>query len=125
MSLTYREFSEINKTRTVKFGPIEAWDINQWLVAMVGEIGEACNNAKKINRITAHYKTRPTEADVYELRQKLINELADVDIYLDLIYTYLGVSRERAIARKFNATSDEMGFPDKVALVDSDGDVRL
>jgi len=120
MSMEMRAFQDLNAKRSQRWHPLEGWDINAWLVALGGELGEAMNTAKKLNRIRDGMKTRPEENDVYTLKQQLIAELADVYTYLDLVFSYLEVSKERAVARKFNATSEEWGFPERMPIPEED-----
>src|SRR5262245_29322522 len=120
MSMEMRAFQDLNAKRCQRWHPIEGWDISEWLVALGGELGEAMNVAKKLNRIRDGMKTRPEEADAYILKGRLVAELADVYIYLDLIFSYLEVSKERAVAQKFNATSVEWGFPEGMPVPEED-----
>jgi NTP pyrophosphatase (non-canonical NTP hydrolase) len=79
------EFSRENLARcTSPSGfnhPLEMWSEADWLCALVGEIGEAANVVKKLNRIRDGIINKET-AD--ELKAALSDELADVFCYLDL-----------------------------------------
>ena len=55
--------------------------------------------------------TRKTEK---ELKAKLIGELADVYIYLDLLFQRIGVDVDLAVATTFNAKSAQIGSPIRV-----------
>lgn len=110
------EFSKLNADRCRRWHTIESWDINDWMVALSGEVGEAANIVKKMNRLRDHIVGNPDEKDVYELRDKLLDELADAYIYLDLIFTYLDANKERRIALKFNKTSEKYNFPERMEV---------
>ena len=73
------------------------WTLADWGLALAGEVGEACNLIKK---------TRRGEGIPAEL---IMNEIADVIIYADLLADSLGESLHDAIIRKFNATSNRIG----------------
>src|SRR5215510_15396592 len=110
------EFNKLNWQRCKRWhdGNPDKWDINKWMIAFEGEVGEACNIVKKMNRVMDHVKGRDSETDIQELRQQLIRKLVDAYCYLDLVFGYLAINKERAIALKFNEISDEYGFPEKM-----------
>lgn len=55
--------------------------------------------------------TNPGDPSMDKLREMLANELADIDIYLDLIYQRADIDRPAAIRAKFNETSEKIGSP--------------
>jgi NTP pyrophosphatase (non-canonical NTP hydrolase) len=110
------DFQALNETRCRRWHALESWDINDWIVALGGEVGEAQNIVKKMNRIRDNIKGNPDEKDIHELREKLLDELSDAYIYLDLVFTYLGANKERRIAKKFNQTSEKYGFPERMEI---------
>lgn len=70
-------------------------------------LGEAANLAKKLNRVRDGVRgNKETEA---ELRDKLRRELADTQIYLDLLAQSLGFDLHEASVEVFNAKSEELG----------------
>ncbi|MCK1430865.1 MazG-like family protein [Bradyrhizobium sp. 87] len=71
---------------------------------LAGEVGEACNVIKKLDREQMGIKgSRDTV-------EHLAQELADVVICADLIASAAGINLEHAIRDKFNATSEKHGF---------------
>jgi NTP pyrophosphatase (non-canonical NTP hydrolase) len=77
-------------------------------VATVGELGEAANVAKKLNRIRDDI---PGNRESYDqLKEKLKRELGDAFIYLDLLCQALGFTVEEAAVESFDAKSKELGF---------------
>lgn len=71
---------------------------------MAGEVGEACNVIKKLERERMGINgSRSTYAALAE-------ELADVIICADLIAASLGINLEEAVKAKFNKTSIERGL---------------
>lgn len=81
------------------------WSLSDWLTAVAGELGEAANIIKKVNR---------GDMTLDEARTNLAHELADVQIYLDILAFRAGVDLGEATIEKFNIVSDRV-----------DADVRL
>lgn len=71
---------------------------------LAGEVGEACNVIKKLER--ARLGIRGTTATF----EQLAEELADVVICADLIAMAEGIDLNDAVRRKFNATSEKYGL---------------
>ena len=78
---------------------------------LAGEVGEACNVIKKLER--ERRGIRGSRATVAELA----DELADVIICVDLIAMQYGIDLEAAVARKFNATSEKVGLATRLNLI--------
>jgi NTP pyrophosphatase (non-canonical NTP hydrolase) len=110
--MTFREFSEANRERCESprgFNhAIGDWDGSDWMTAVVGEIGEAANIIKKLNR-TRDGIPGNKEEDL-TLRVKLRKELADAIIYLDLLCQHYNIDTESAVIQKFNEKSQEIGY---------------
>jgi NTP pyrophosphatase (non-canonical NTP hydrolase) len=71
---------------------------------LAGEVGEACNVIKKLDRERMGIKgSRDTV-------EHLAEELADVVICTDLIAMSEGIDLQDAVIRKFNATSEKVGL---------------
>lgn len=71
---------------------------------LAGEVGEACNVIKKLERERMSIKgSRAT-------LEQLAEELADVIICADLIAMSAGIDLDVAVAEKFNATSEKVGL---------------
>ncbi len=110
-ALTFEEFAKTNRTRCESPSgfnhALDSWSLSDWMTATVGELGEAANIAKKLNRvrdgIPGNKETEP------ELRAALKDEIADVFIYLDLLAQSQGFDLEAAVRRKFNRTSQKLG----------------
>lgn len=77
--------------------------------AIAGEVGEACNVIKKIER--ERIGLRGSRADINDLAE----ELADVIIYIDLLAADCNIDLEEAIKAKFNKTSDKYNLNVKIA----------
>lgn len=86
------------------------WDPNGVLpfsfraVELAGEVGEACNIIKKIERHA--YGLRGSTAT----REQLAEELGDVMICLALLANAAGIDLESATVAKFNASSLKLGL---------------
>lgn len=79
---------------------------------LAGEVGEACNVIKKLERTRLGVRGKPaTVAD-------LADELADVIICTFLTANHAGIDLAVAVVRKFNETSDlyrlTVKIPDKL-----------
>lgn len=79
-------------------------DLSYFGNAAAGEMGEACNVIKKLERERLGLPGSKANID------QLADELADVIIYLDLIAMKIGVDLETAIKNKFNKDSNKHGF---------------
>lgn len=71
---------------------------------LAGEVGEACNIIKKLERQRMGIKSSPATVD--DLRE----ELADVIICVDLIAMRFGLDMNQAVKDKFNKTSNARGL---------------
>lgn len=78
-------------------------------VELAGEVGEALNVIKKIERERRGWRGSRASLD------DLADELADVVICADLAAMAAGIDLEAAIVRKFNATSEKVGLPQRLA----------
>lgn len=75
---------------------------------MAGEVGEACNLIKKIER--ERIGIVGSRSNLNELAE----ELADIIICVDLIAMDLGIDLSRAVKDKFNKTSEKYGLKTKI-----------
>lgn len=75
---------------------------------LAGEVGEACNIIKKLER--ERLGMRGSRADI----DQLAAELADVVIAADLVAMEVGINLNEKVAEKFNATSNKYGLPVKM-----------
>lgn len=92
--------------------PINSWSTSDWFTALLGELGEAANIAKKLNRVRDGITGNDeTEA---ELKEKLGCELADTFIYLDLLTQSLGMNLSEIVPKTFNAKSKKIGYEEVV-----------
>ena len=95
------------------------WDLSKWSNAILGELGEAANIIKKIER---------GDFPLHEARAELADELADVAIYLDLLAYRAGVNLGEVIMHKWNRTSAKVGCDIRIKaddwyrLIDRTGD---
>lgn len=116
MPMTFGEFSEANRARCEHpqgfKHPLSGWSASDWMTALVGEVGEAANVVKKLNRYRDGVPgNKLTEG---ELRDQLRKELGDVFVYLDLMSQSLGFSIADAAVEVFNAKSADIGYPQKL-----------
>ena len=91
------------------------WDVDDQITMayrgneLAGEVGEACNIIKKLER--ARLGIRGTTATI----DQLADELADIIICVDLIAMMVSIDLERAVRDKFNATSVRYGLTTRMA----------
>lgn len=83
------------------------WALSAWCSAVLGELGEAANIIKKIER---------GDMTLDEARQDLADELADTATYLDLLAFRCGVNLGYATAVKFNVVSERVGADVRLPL---------
>jgi len=86
------------------------WCLAQWSNAVLGELGEAANIIKKVER---------GDMTLDEARPILAREYADVVTYLDILAYQTGVDLGRATVNKFNEVSERVGSR---VYIGSDGD---
>lgn len=115
--LTFAEVTKINLKRCEAADgfnhQLNGWSLGDWMVGLTGEVGEAANIVKKMNRHRDNV-TNPGDPSMDELRVMLAKELADIDIYLDLTYQRAGIDRPAAIRAKFNETSEKINSPHRL-----------
>lgn len=95
MTLSFAHLRAVNVARCVEgwHHPIDSWSLADWLVALGGEVGEALNIVKKLNRARDGIIGNATGPD--QLLDDLADELADAVIYADLLAARFGVLQIR------------------------------
>lgn len=110
--MNLRDFSRRNRARCEAPGgfnhPLSGWSLSDWMTATMGELGEAANVAKKLNRVRDGVPGNKETPD--ELRTKLADEIADTFIYLDLMAQAAGLQLSDIVPLKFAAKSAEIGY---------------
>lgn len=117
LRLTFRDFATINRNRSESpqgFNMnLSKWTASDWFTALMGELGEAANIAKKLNRFRDDIPGNDGLEQAM-LREELRKELADTFIYLDLLAQSEGINLAEAVIDKFNATSDKIRAPHRL-----------
>lgn len=106
---TYTTLREANVARQTEWDGGNQISLSFRGNELAGEVGEACNVIKKLDRERMGIKGSRDTAE------HLAQELADVVICADLIASAAGISLEDAIREKFNATSEKHGFATRLA----------
>lgn len=105
-------FSKTNRTRcespTGFNHALESWSVSDWMTAAIGEVGEAANIVKKLNRYRDGIPGNDKSEE--ELRAALGKEIADAAIYLDLLAQRVGFDLSQLIQAKFDETSRKIGW---------------
>ncbi len=98
-----------NQSRQKEWDPANAMTGAYRGNELAGEVGEACNVIKKLER---ERLGRPgSRASVGDLAE----ELADAIICIDLIAMHYGINLADAVAHKFNLTSAKVGLFTRLA----------
>ena len=112
-----QRFRKVNVARAEKWhesdNGMRGWSPAEWSNALAGEVGELCNITKKILRAD-HGLDQSNPVPRGTLMYQAADEIADVAIYLDLVAARLGFDLQECITRKFNRTSEKMGFEEKL-----------
>lgn len=109
--LTFKILREANRKRLPKFRNAKGelthtvdngtdWALSKWANAVLGELGEAANIIKKIER---------GDFTLEQARGDLEKELADVITYMDILACAAGVNLAKAVRLKFNEVSQRCG----------------
>ena len=117
--LTFKTLREVSLTRCNRWHPggVYDWTLSDWGVAAAGELGEACNVIKKINRLRDKITgNKANELDLISLKLDLAEELADAVISIDLIASRVGLALDQAIIKKFNEVSIREGFSERLEV---------
>jgi NTP pyrophosphatase (non-canonical NTP hydrolase) len=114
MTMDFAALRAANLSRCARWHPrgLSEWSLSDWGVATAGEMGEALNVIKKLNRERDGIAGNTLTEE--QLRADLADEIADVAIYLDIMAASEGIDLAAAIARKFNKTSEKVGFPERL-----------
>lgn len=110
--LTFDAFSHANRERcespTGFNHTLDSWSLSDWLTATMGELGEAANIAKKLNRVRDGIPGNKEAPE--ELQAAFREEIADVFIYLDLLAQSQGFTLAEVVPEKFKKTSAKIGY---------------
>jgi NTP pyrophosphatase (non-canonical NTP hydrolase) len=118
--LTFNNLRGANKARLPQFKNSKGepahsepdgsdWKLSAWCNAVCGELGEAANIIKKIER---------GDLTLEEARPALAKEFADIITYLDITAMRAGVDLGQATMDKFNEVSKRVG---STVSLDADG----
>lgn len=104
-SLRFTHLRRVNVARCIEGWkhPLNSWSLDDWLIAVGGEVGEALNVVKKLNRERDGIVGNSKQAA--ELIADLGDELADAVIYLDLT-----LASQKLSAIGFVDTFDDLRF---------------
>jgi NTP pyrophosphatase (non-canonical NTP hydrolase) len=112
--LTFEAFSKRNRKRCESENgfahELSSWSLSDWFTALTGELGEAANIAKKLNRERDGIVGNDLPEE--DLRGALADEIADTFIYLDLLAQSEGINLADAVCSKFSKTSKKIGCED-------------
>lgn len=114
---TFQELVDAHVSRGKRWHPgpkgLNSWSLSDWGVALTGEIGEAMNIIKKLNRLRDGLTGNKGKSEA-ELVAWLGEELADALSYTILLAEAAGIDLEQAHAKKFNEVSELEGFPERL-----------
>jgi NTP pyrophosphatase (non-canonical NTP hydrolase) len=114
--LTFLDFQRKNDKRCIEgFKHKHSdWSLLEWCGAIAGEVGEACNKAKKLKRIDQNIKGNKAADNQTALTEDMAKEICDGIIYGFLTISAAGYDVEELIREVFNAKSDEIGSDIKI-----------
>jgi len=103
--LSFNNLRTANEIRQAEWCPDQNIpDLSFRGLELAGEVGEACNVMKKLERERLGWRgSRDT-------REHLAEELADVIICCDLVAMQSGIDLGAAVRAKFNATTEKVGL---------------
>jgi NTP pyrophosphatase (non-canonical NTP hydrolase) len=104
----FKQLAEANRARQQEWDPMKRITLVYRGNELAGEVGEACNEVKKIERERLGIRGSRTT------REKAAEELADVVICASLIALDLEIDLWPAIVAKFNKTSEQVGLKVKL-----------
>lgn len=104
------ELSVANKLRNKEWDPEGVVTLSFRGNELAGEVGEVCNEVKKLERI--RLGIRGTQSS----KERVAEEMADVLICLSLLANDVGVDLKEAVIDKFNKTSEKYGLSVKLEL---------
>src|ERR1700761_7560906 len=119
---TLEQMTDLIEFKTLKEANLarqKEWDAGNQVTAsyrgneLAGEVGEACNVIKKLER--ERLGIRGSRDTV----EHLTEELADVIICVGLLALHYGINIDRAVALKFNATSEKVGLQTRMIVPDA------
>lgn len=107
----------MNTLRAANVARDQEWNTGSERVSMTfratelaGEVGEACNVIKKLER------ERIGLVGSRDTKEHLAEELADIVICTDLVAMDAGIDLDAAVAAKFNATSEKNGLATRLSI---------
>ena len=106
--LDLRELQAANASRQDEWPGAQAVTPSYRGNELAGEVGEACNVIKKLERL------RLGIAGSVDTVEHLAEELADVIICVALISNDFGIDISNATRAKFNATSEKVGLKSRI-----------
>ena len=102
------ELRRQNDARAVRWNKGNPAPLSFAMMELAGEVGEACNAAKKMIRAEMGWVGGDKD------KEKLAEELADTVICADLAASRAGIDLGKAVIDKFKKTSDKHGFPERL-----------
>ncbi len=112
---TYTSLRVANIARQAVWCPEQIPDLSFRGNELAGETGEVCNVIKKLERERLGWRgSRDTV-------EHLAEELADVVICADLCALSAGIDLDAAVVAKFNATSEKVDLPHRLAVLPAQG----
>lgn len=108
MNPTFEDLKHALRKRTQEdFSKCEDWSLNDWMVALTGEVGELANFFKKIRRGDLSFE----DPDVCI---EIGHEFGDIFAYLIILADKAGYGLLQVSADKFNIVSERMNSEIKI-----------
>jgi NTP pyrophosphatase (non-canonical NTP hydrolase) len=118
MKLDLAAFRPINVQRATEgFKCYDNQPLTYWTTALAGEVGELCNMIKKMPRVERGGVDGGSSYTAKDItKERHIEEIGGIAIYLDLLASLLDISLEEAIVDTFNSKSEKYGFREKIVV---------
>lgn len=110
--LDLQKFRQLSVQRAIEgFRTYDNVSILFFTTALAGELGELCNNIKKLERAAVGGLDAGTNEKAKDITtDKLKEEIGGIFIYLDLLASRLNISLEEAVIETFNSKSIKYGL---------------
>lgn len=102
--MNFNEFQRLNAKRCREAFDESLHDVPFFTIAITGEAGEMANIVKKVLR---------GDLTLQSARFDILNELADIITYCDLMITKLEANTQQTLMSKFNIVSERRKWEDK------------
>jgi hypothetical protein len=100
--MEFSDFQQLNWRRCEKAEKFDkTWPVDLWALAIAGEAGGLYNRTMEVRR---------GDYALLDARQDILEKVADVITYCDLLMSSLGAETDVEVMREFNIVSERVGW---------------